>query len=120
MVSDRFENIKIIIRISYYDCDFYNISLQTGNLLSGQISKSKSTNELGDTKLLSDGKASVPRALGNVQYPFIAITASSTLTRSRCTLYMGKIELFIVYYIPYLLTPSLGQDITQGQFLSGV
>ena len=46
-------------------------------------------------------------ALGNVEYSFIAITPRSTLTWSSTSW-------------SYLPTPPLGQDMTQGQFLSRV
>ena len=53
----------------------------------------------------SDGEAPVMlKLLGNVEYPFIVITLSSIMNR-RGTIYQP---------------PPLGQDMTHGQFLSGV
>ena len=46
MKSDLIETFKIINGISNYGRHFFNISPQTGNLLSRQISKTKSTNQL--------------------------------------------------------------------------
>ena len=46
MKGDLIETFRIINGISNYDRHFFNISLRSGNLLSEQISKTKSTNQL--------------------------------------------------------------------------
>ena len=46
MRGDPIETFKIINGISNYGRHFFNISLLTGNLLSRQISKTKSINRL--------------------------------------------------------------------------
>ena len=47
MRGDLIETFQIISGISNYGRDFFSISLRTVNLLSRQISKTKSTNYLG-------------------------------------------------------------------------
>ena len=44
IIGDLIEVFKIMNEISNYGGHFFNISLQTGNLLSRQISKTMSTN----------------------------------------------------------------------------
>ena len=46
MGNDQIKTFQIINGISNYGRYFFNTSLQTGNLLSRQISKIKSTNQL--------------------------------------------------------------------------
>ena len=46
MKVDLIETFKIINGISNYGRHFFNISPRTGNFLSRQISKTKSTNQL--------------------------------------------------------------------------
>ena len=46
MRGDLIETFKIINGISNYGRHFFNISPRTGNVLSGEISKTKSTNQL--------------------------------------------------------------------------
>ena len=45
MRDDLIKTFKIINGISNYGRHFFSISLRTGNLLSRQISKTKSTNQ---------------------------------------------------------------------------
>ena len=47
MRDDLVETFQIIDRISNYGSHFFNISPQIGNLLLRQISKTKSTNQMG-------------------------------------------------------------------------
>ena len=51
---------------------------------------------------------------------FVEINPTSSFSQRWSSPSVGQINLFENYKYTYLLTPALEQDITQGQFLSGV
>ena len=48
------------------------------------------------------------------------VISISKFTLKRKSIWHLSVNIYIIYLLSYLPTPPLGQDMTQGQFLSGV